>query len=320
MDLSNITIEKELQIVFMGTPEFAVPVLEGLIENYKVRAVVSQPDRAKDRNGNILPTPIKRTAMEHTILTLQPEKIREDYEEIINLKPDLIITCAYGQIIPKELLECPRLGCINVHASLLPTLRGGAPIHRAIINGHQKTGITIMYMNEKMDEGDIISKREVEITEEDTASTLHDKLQIIGRDLLLDTLPSIINGTNERIKQDSSQATYAFNIRREDEKINFSKTKREIYNQIRGLNSYPGAYCMFEGKVLKVWASYQTDNFENGFEGQITNIYKDGFGVKVGNGEIVFTEVQLEGKKRMKVADFINGLANKESLVGKILS
>jgi len=319
MDLSSITIEKEVEIVFMGTPAFAVPILEGLIENYKVRAVVSQPDRAKDRNGNTIPTPIKKLAMEHTILTLQPDNIKENYEEIINLKPDLIITCAYGQIIPKELLECPRLGCINVHASLLPKLRGGAPIHRAIINGYKTTGITIMYMNEKMDEGDIISKREVEIDDTDTASTLHDKLQIVGKDLLLDTLPSIINGTNDRIKQDASEVTYAFNISRDDEKIDFTKTPRQIYNQIRGLNSWPGAYCKFDDKILKVWNSYLTDNFCNGFDGEITNIYKDGFGVKVGNGEIVFTEVQLEGKKKMAAVDFINGL-DKNNFVGKILS
>lgn len=319
MDLSNITIEKDLQIVFMGTPEFAVPVLEGLIENYNVRAVVSQPDKAKDRNGCIIKTPIKRVAEEHTILVLQPENIKEEYQEILDLRPDLIVTCAYGQIIPKELLECPRLGCINVHASLLPRLRGGAPIHRAIMNGFKKTGITIMYMNSKMDEGDIISQREVEITDTDTASSLHDKLQIVGKELLLDTLPSIINGTNERIKQDTSKVSYAFNIRPEDERINFSKSEKEIYNLVRGLNSFPGAYCLFEGKRLKVWECYMSDNHFSCFDGQITNIYKDGFGVKVSNGEIVFTVVQPEGKRKMSAIDFINGLPNKNELIGKIL-
>ena len=237
----------------------------------------------------------------------------------MDLDPDLIITCAYGQILPKEILEYPRLGCINVHASLLPKLRGGAPIHRAILNGHSKTGITIMYMNRNMDEGDMISQAEVPIKDTDTASSLHDQLSVLGRDLLLKTLPSIIEGTNSRIPQNHEDATYAFNIKREDEKIEFNKTKKQIYNQIRGLNSWPGAYCLFEGKILKVWASYISENYPQGFDGQITGIYKDGFGIKVSNGEIVFTEVQLEGKKRMKAIDFIHGLANKDSIVGKIL-
>ena len=317
MDYSNIKIEKELQVVFMGTPEFAVPVLQGLIDNYKVRAVVTQPDR-KGNHGQINISPIKKLANDKAILVLQPEKIREDYQEIINLKPDIIITCAYGQIIPRELLECPRLGCINVHASLLPKLRGGAPIHKAIIEGHSKTGITIMYMNTKMDEGDIITQEEIEILDTDTASSLHDKLSILGRDLLLKTLPSIINGTNSRTKQDSLQATYAFTLKKEDEKLNFNKTARQIHNQIRGLNSWPGAYCIFEGKILKVWDSFITDNYPVGFNGQITAIYKEGIGVKVSNGEVVFKIVQPEGKNKMDAISFVNGLRDK-NIVGKVL-
>ena len=317
MDFSNIKIEKELQIVFMGTPEFAVPVLQGLLDNYKVRAVVTQPDR-KGNHNQISISPIKKLAQDNTLLVLQPEKIKEDYQEIINLKPDIIITCAYGQIIPRELLECPRLGCINVHASLLPKLRGGAPIHKAIIEGYRKTGITIMYMNTKMDEGDIITQEEIDILDTDTASSLHNKLSLLGRDLLLKTLPSIINETNSRIKQDSSQATYAFNIKKEEERLNFNKTARQVYNQIRGLNSWPGAYCIFEGKILKVWESYITENYPVGFNGEITNIYKDGIGVKVSNGEIVFKVVQPEGKNKMDAISFVNGLRDK-NIVGKIL-
>ena len=317
MDFSNIKIEKELQIVFMGTPEFAVPVLQGLIDNYKVRAVVTQPDR-KGNHNQITISPIKKLANDKAILVLQPEKIKEDYQEIINLKPDIIITCAYGQIIPRELLECPRLGCINVHASLLPKLRGGAPIHKAIIEGHKKTGITIMYMNTKMDEGDIISQEEIDILDTDTASSLHNKLSLLGRDLLLKTLPSIIEGTNSRTKQDSSQATYAFNIKKEEEKLNFYKTARQVYNQIRGLNSWPGAYCIFEGKILKVWEAYITENYPVGFNGEITNIYNDGIGVKVSNGEVVFKVVQPEGKNKMDAISFINGLRDK-NIVGKVL-
>ena len=317
MDYSNINVEKELEIVFMGTPEFAVPVLQGLIDNYKIRAVVTQPDRPGN-HGQINVSPIKKLASEHAILVLQPEHIKEEYQEIINVNPDLIITCAYGQIIPRQLLEAPRLGCINVHASLLPKLRGGAPIHKAIIEGHSKTGITIMYMNTKMDEGDIITQREIPILDTDTASSLHDKLSVLGKDLLLETLPSIIDGTNSRTPQDSSLATYAFTLRKEDEKLNFDKTKKQLYNQIRGLNSWPGSYCIFEGKILKVWEAYITENYPVGFNGQITAIYKDGIGVKVSNGEIVLKTVQLEGKNKMNVVDFYNGLRNKD-IVGKVL-
>ncbi len=317
MNLEDINVSKELQIVFMGTPDFAVPVLQGLIDNYKVRAVVTQPDRPGN-HGQLTESPIKKLAKENTMLVIQPEKIREDYQEIIDLHPDLIITCAYGQIIPKALLDCPRLGCINVHASLLPKLRGGAPIHKAIIDGYKKTGVTIMYMNPKMDEGDIISQKEIDILDTDTASSLHDKLSALGTELLLETLPSIIDGTNSRTPQDHSQATYAFTIKREDEKINFNDTSKQVYNQIRGLNSFPGAYCLFENKILKVWDSYITDNYPTGFNGQITAIYNDGIGVKVSNGEVVFKTIQLEGKKRMNARDFVNGLQGK-NIVGTIL-
>ncbi len=319
MDYSNIEVTKRLKIIFMGTPEFSVPILQGLIENYKIRAVITQPDRENKHGKNIVP-PIKQLASDNVILVLQPENITKEMNNILSLEPDLIITCAYGQKLPKEILEAPRLGCINVHASLLPKLRGGAPIHRAIINGHKKTGITIMHMDEELDQGDIISQEEIDILDSDTASTLHDKLSILGRDLLLKTLPSIIDKTAPRTPQNKDEATFAFNIKRKDEKIDFSKAKKQIYNQIRGLNSWPGAYCHFNGKILKVWESYPTDRYFQGlFDGQITNIYEDGFGVKVSNGEIIFTVVQPEGKTKMKAYDFINGLQNQDSIIGKIL-
>ena len=320
MNIEDVNVEKELKIVFMGTPDFAVPILEALIEKYGVRAIVTQPDKEVGREKILKPTPIKEVGIKNTILVLQPTKIREDYAEIIALEPDIIITCAYGQIIPKELLDAPRLGCINVHASLLPKLRGGAPIHRAILNGFSKTGITIMYMNEAMDKGDIISQRSIPIEDEDTAETLHDKLSILGRDLLMDTLPSIIAGTNERTKQEEFEATYGFNISREDEKIDFGKTTRQVYNQIRGLNSWPGAYTTYDGKILKIWSSrmgYDFDPMKT--NGEIVSIYDDGFGVKTSNGEIIVTSVQLEGKKKMLAKDFINGEQNKASIIGKVL-
>lgn len=311
MNLDEIEIKRDPVIVFMGTPDFAAGVLEGLVKQYKISMVITQPDRPVGRNGEVKFTPVKEVASKNSILVIQPNKISEALQEINELRPDLLITCAYGQKLPLELLLMPRLGCINVHASLLPKLRGGAPIHRAIMEGYSKTGVTIMYMAESMDTGDMISAEEVEITEDDTAATLHDKLQILGRDLLLKTLPSILEGTNPRIKQVESDATYAFVIKREDEKINFSKTRREIYNQIRGLNSWPGSYCILDDKILKVWKARKTTNvFPELENGHVTDIYEDGFGVKVSNGEIVLTEVQPEGKKKMAAHDFVNGMPN----------
>lgn len=320
MEINNVDINREVRIVFMGTPEFAVPVLEGLLQNYKVKAVVTQPDKPVGRKGEIMASPIKKKALENTVLVVQPKKLKDDWQDIISLHPDLIVTCAYGQILPREILVYPKYGCINVHASLLPKLRGGAPIHHAIIDGYKKTGITIMHMSPGLDEGDIISQKEIEITDSDTASTLHDKLSIIGRDLLLETLPSIIDGTAPRTQQDNSESTYAYNISKEDEKIKFSNNRRQVFNQIRGLNGWPGAYCIMDGKRLKVWESYISENAFTGMhDGQITGIYEDGFGVKVANGEVIFTVVQPEGKGKMKASDFLRGIKNPASLVGKIL-
>lgn len=318
MDFDKIEIKKQPTIIFMGTPLFGAAVLEGLIDNYKVRAVVTQPDKPVGRGGKVRYSPVKELALKNNILCLQPEKISDVLQEINSMQPDVIVTCAYGKILPLELLLIPRCGCINVHASLLPKLRGGAPIHHAIIDGYSKTGITIMYMAEGVDTGDMISKREIEIADDDTAESLHDKLMPVARDLLLETLPSILDGTNKREKQDESLATYGFNISRKDEKIDFSKTKRQIVNQVRGLNSWPGAYCIFDEKIMKVWKCYRTEKVYNLEKpGQITAIYEDGFGVKVGNGEVVFTEIQLEGKKRMNARDFINGYHG--NLVGKMV-
>lgn len=318
MNVEDIEIKRPLRIVFMGTPDFSVPILDALIKNYKVKAVVTQPDKQVGRSGKIAKPPVKRLAEEHNIVVIQLNKIKEEYQEIIDLDPDLIVTCAYGQILPKELLDYPRLGCINVHASLLPKFRGGAPIHRAVIEGHSKSGVTIMYMAPGMDDGDIISQKEVEITDTDTASSLHDKLSKLGSELLIETLPSIIEGTNERIKQNEREVTFAPIIKPVDEKIDFSKTSREVYNQIRGLNSFPGAYFILDGKRFKVWESIIVDEYyPNKLDGEIVKIYKEGIGVKTHNGVIVLTVIQPEGKSKMNAKDYLNGL--KESLVGKII-
>lgn len=316
MDIENVEVEKELRVIFMGTPKFSVPVLEKLIENYNVVAIVTQPDKQVGRGGKMGISPIKKVAMDHNILCLQPRKIKEEYEEIIALEPDIIITCAYGQIIPKELLDYPKYSCINVHASLLPKLRGGAPIQRALMNGFTKTGITIMFMDVKMDSGAIIESEEIEIAPDESYKSLHDRLSVLGSELLIRTLPSIISGDIKPYKQNEDEVTYGFNITKEDEKIDFSKSKTDIYNQIRGLDGFSGAYCIFQGKRLKVWESRLSDNhYSNLIDGEITNIYKDGIGVKVSDGEIILTTVQLEGKNKMPARDFANG----KDIVGKVL-
>lgn len=307
------------KVVFMGTPDFAVPVLEGLIENYEVVGVVSQPDKRVGRKQVLVNTPIKEVALKHNILVLQPEKIRDDYEDILKLNPDIIVTCAYGQIIPSAILDYPKLGCINVHASLLPKLRGGAPIHKAIIDGYSKTGITIMYMDKKMDNGDIISTSETEILDSDNLESLHDRLSIMGRDLLLETMPSIINGTNKRIKQNEDEVTYAYNIKREEEHIDLSKTRREVFNQIRGLSPAPGANLLVDGEEFKIYGSEISERkFTNKEIGEVTGLYKEGIGVMTSDGEIILTDIKPFGKKRMSAISYINGLHDK-SLVGKVL-
>ena len=309
---------KKLKVVFMGTPTFSVPVLEQLIKETNVVLVVSQPDREKDRKGNIIPTPTKKIAIENNIEVYQPNKIKEEYEKITSINPDIIITCAYGQIIPEIILNCPKYGCINVHGSLLPKLRGGAPIHHAIINGEQKTGITIMYMDKLMDSGDIISQEALEILDEDNLDSLYEKMSLLGANLLIKTLPSIINGTNKRIKQNEEEVTFGYNITKEEEKIDFSKKSKDIYNQIRGLSSIPGAYCLLGDKRLKIYQSEITNQKSISLPGEITKIDKTGIYVNTKDYIIKLIDIKLEGKKRCLVKDFVNGI-NTKDYIGKIL-
>lgn len=307
---------KDLKVVFMGTPDFSVPVLQGLIDNCNVIGVVTKPDKEVGRNHEVSYSPIKRLALENNIKVLQPVKIRTDYQCVLDLNPDIIVTCAYGQIIPKEILEFPKYKCINVHASLLPKLRGGAPIHRAILNDYKETGITIMYMAEGMDDGDIISQEKVEITDSMTVLELHDILSTMGRDLLLKTLPSIVDESCNRIKQNEEEVTFAKIIKREDELIDFNLPTREIYNKIRGLSPFPGAYSIMDGKIVKIFSSVVGVNNSKMIPGQVVNIYKDGIGVKTLDGEIIIKELQMEGKKRMLVSSYLNGV-NKSELLSK---
>lgn len=308
---------KDIKVIFMGTPEFAVPVLEGLIENTNVIMVVTQPDKEVGRHHELQATPIKRVALEHNIPVYQPERVRKEYDPIINAGADIIITCAYGQIIPEIILNTPRLGCINVHASLLPRLRGGAPIHHAIIDGEEKTGITIMYMDKTMDTGDIISTSEYYIKDSDNVGTLHDNLSVMGKELLLKTLPSIIDGTNQRIKQNDEYSSYAWNIKREEERITYNKPAKEVYNQIRGLYPWPTANTIINEVEVKVLEAKISDKDSTFSPGTICEINKDSIGVCTKDKVILITKVKPFGKKAMDAKDYINGL-NKEKTLHSI--
>ena len=309
-----------MKIVFMGTPDFAVNLLQGLIDNnYDVVGVVSQPDKEVGRKRILTPTPVKEVALKYNIPVFQPIKIRNEYDDILALEPDLIVTCAYGQIIPKEIFDYPRLGCINVHRSLLPKLRGCAPIHHAIMDGLEETGITIMYMDVSMDSGDIISQRSIPITESDNVGILWYKLSLLGRDLLIDTLPSIIDGTNERIKQDESLVTFGFNVKREEEHIDFNKTSREVFNHVRGLNPWPSAYAILDENEMKI---YECDILDKQFStktcGEIVEVTKDGIVVKTSDKSVVLKMIKPFGKKMMNARDYVNGVG-KDNLIGKVL-
>lgn len=309
---------KNLKVVFMGTPDFAVPILQTLIENTNVVMVVSQPDALVGRKKELTATPVKKLALEHNIEVYQPKKLKENIEPIISQKPDIIITCAYGQILPEQLLIRPLYGCINVHASLLPEYRGGAPIHHALIDGTEKTGVTIMYMDKSMDTGNIINSEEYLIKEEDNVLTLHEKLSEIGAKLLLRTLPKIIDGTNFDIPQDNEMATYAYNITREDEKIDFNKTSREVFNQVRGLYPWPLANTIINGTEVKILKCHILKDERNLSPGTIAILNKKELGIKTKDGIVLIDRVKPFGKKEMGVVDYINGL-DKEKVINSIV-
>jgi len=311
------------KIVFMGTPKFAVPVLEMLIEKYGVDLVITQPDKKVGRKKVLTAPPVKVIAEEKGIKVLQPEKISNDenvLSELKELNPDIIITAAYGQLVPETILEIPKYKCINVHGSLLPKLRGGAPIQYSILEDHKKTGITIMYMVKKLDAGDMISKVEVDILDSDNYESLHDKLSVAGRDLLNETLPKIFSGDIAPEKQDDEQATFARNILREDEKIDWNTSAREVFNKVRALDPTPGAFTYLDGNVLKIWSSEVVELEEQSSYSKVGTIVKQdkkNIYVLCGNETILKVhELQVSGKKRMPVVNF---LSNKKDYVGTIL-
>ncbi|MCA1023333.1 methionyl-tRNA formyltransferase [Halobacillus litoralis] len=297
------------RIAFMGTPDFAVPVLDRIMkEGYEVVVAVTQPDRPKGRKKVMTPPPVKTAALNHGIPVLQPEKIKNEYEDVLAYQPDLIVTAAFGQILPEALLNVPEYGCINVHASLLPEFRGGAPIHYSILEGKKETGVTIMYMVKKLDAGDMLSKVVVPIEDTDHVGTLHDKLSAAGADLLADTLPDLLAGKITPEVQDESKVTFAGNIKREQELIDWSRDQQAVYNHVRGLHPWPVAYTYWNGKPLKIWwAEKVSGNFSKP-AGTVVKIEEDGFLVQTGEGKALkIVSLQPSGKKKMDGQSFVNG-------------
>lgn len=295
-----------MRIVFMGTPEFSVNVLEGLLEKYEVVLVVTQPDKLVGRKQTLEYSPVKKAALQHGLSVFQPIKIKDDYQAVLDAKPDIIITAAFGQFIPNVILNHPKYGCVNVHGSILPKYRGGSPIQTSIINGEKETGITIMYMASKMDAGDIIAQRSIPILPEDDNGTMFDKLSVLGRDLLLETLPSIFEGTNVRIPQDEEKVTYAYNITHNDQFINWNKTSDEIVNFIRGLAPNPTALTSINGTIIKVFKAKKVSDEVSGVPGEVIKLNKELL-VCTSNGVISILELQQAGKNKMDAKSFLNG-------------
>lgn len=311
---------KDKKVVFMGTPEYSVPVLEMLIENANVIGVVTQPDKPVGRKKVLTPCPVKEVAIKNNIPILSPVKLRDEYQSIIDLNPDIIITCAYGQILPEELIYAPKYDTVNVHASLLPKYRGGAPIHHAIINGEKETGITIMFTDKGMDSGDIITTQVLPIGKNDTYDLISKKMSKMGANLLKETLPQIFNKTCKREKQNSEERTIANIIKREDEHLDFNKSAKEVHNKIRGLSSIPGAYAILDDNQIKIYLS-SLDNcsiVNKILPGTITKTDKDSIYVACSDQEIRILKIQMSGKKQMLVRDYLNGQKN-TPLKGKVL-
>lgn len=300
------------KIVFMGTPEFSVPILKALIEDesLEIVAVVTQPDRRVGRKQVLTAPPVKELALEHRLVVLQPEKLSksEEMQKIIELAPDLIVTAAYGQYLPSKLLKSPVYKSINVHASLLPKYRGAAPIHYALLNGDTKTGVTIMYMEKEMDAGNIISQRELIIEEEDDTGSLFKKLSILGKNLLMDTLPKIFSGTNQSIEQNEKKVSFSPMISKEEEKIDWKNPAREIYNQIRALRPVPGAYTFLNDERFKIWEVEILEKETKGKPGEIMKVNKEELWLASADGRILsLLSVQPSGKRRLNIEEYLSG-------------
>ena len=295
---------KDKRVVFMGTPDFAVNPLKLLIDKCNVVLVVTKPDAIVGRKKVLTPSPVKKVALENNIEVFTPESIKKDYQKVIDAKPDIIITCAYGKIIPKELIDYPKYGCVNIHASLLPKYRGAAPIQWALINGEEYTGITLMYMDEFMDTGDIISQVEYKIDSEDDIGTLHDKLSILGTNLLDNNLEYLFSENVKRIKQDDSKATYAKMIEREMEEIDFNDTCINIYNKARAFSPWPLSKTKIKDEEVKIVKCHYE------LEKSIVNklyITKNSLGIGCNDGIIYLDIIKPIGKSEMDIKSYLNG-------------
>lgn len=299
-----------MRVVFMGTPDFAVPCLEILVkEKYNVVGVFTQPDKPKGRGKKVIYTPVKETALKYDLEVFQPQKLRdsESIELIRKLKPDIIVVVAYGQILPKEILDIPSYGCINVHASILPKYRGAAPINWVIINGEKTTGVTTMYMDEGLDTGDMILKSEIEIGENETAEELHDRLSVLGAQVLNDTLKDFSEGKINRTKQNHDEATHTHRLTKELGEIDWSKDAKDIKNLVRGLRPWPTAYTFYKGNMMKIWKASVKEGNTNNKQGEIIEVNNEGIYVATGSNILIIEELQFSGGKRLLVKDYLRG-------------
>ena len=305
------------RIVFMGTPDFAAYILEGLINaGYNIVGVVTQPDKEVGRKRILTPSSVKSMALKYNIPVLTPAKIRKEYEDVLALEPDLIISSAYGQIIPSAILDYPKYKCINTHGSLLPEYRGGAPIQRSIINGEKQTGITIMYMNEKMDEGDVLYQKTIDIDIHDTNTSLFNKLSVLALDMLLEFLPKLFSGDINPIAQDHTKATYASNLEKEIEHIEFTYDTLTVYNHIRGLLDNPGCFCIIKEKKYKIEkVDFELSEFVD--TNKFIGLEKDYLRFDCKDGFIKVYTIKPEGKNSMDAKSFFNGAGR--NLIGETL-
>lgn len=309
-----------MRIVFMGTPDFAAASLQNLITNQQqVVAVVTQPDRPKGRGKQVQAPPVKQLALQHNIPILQPSTIKTEdfFQTLKELEPECIVVVAYGKILPPTILNLPPKGCINVHASLLPQYRGSAPIHWSVINGERETGVTTMFMDEGMDTGDMILKKQLTINHHDNVGVVHDRLAKLGAELLVETLGLLKKNQAPRTPQDHSLATYAPMLTKEHELIDWHKSAQDIHNHVRGMDPWPGTYTLWQGKVLKIWHTEVPEPRElNSQPGTVLEEYPAGILIQTGQGQILVQELQLQGSKRMEVKEFLKG---KKLIPGTVL-
>ena len=305
-----------MRVVFMGTPDFSVPALERIATEHEVVAVVTQKDKPKGRGMSVSYTPVKESALKLNIPVLQPDKVKEEsfVDELKKLNPDVIVVIAFGQILSNDILTLPKYGCINVHASLLPKYRGAAPIQWAVIDGEEKSGVCTMKMDEGLDTGDIIDVDEITLDPKETGGSLFDKLAKLGGELILKTLQNLEFGKATFIKQDDSKSTYAKKMTKELGHIDFTKDAESIERLIRGLNPWPSAFTYLDGKVMKIWDADVVD--AGGVPGTVISEDKDSFVIATGSKALKVNELQLEGKKRMKASDFLNGRSIEGSKLG----